>query len=104
MLLGPNTGLGHNSIIFMIEAQINYVMQALALMDKRKSTRMVVKSEAVDAFMDKINNRLKKMVWNSGGCKSWYLNDKGENFTVWPGFTWKYWVETRKLITRDYVL
>lgn len=104
MLLGPNTGLGHNSIIFMIEAQINYVMQALALMDRRRATRMEVRHEAVQAFMGKISASLKKMVWNAGGCKSWYLNEKGENFTIWPGFTWRYWMETRRLVTRDYEL
>jgi len=97
MLLGPNTALGHNSIIFMIESQINYVMQCLEEMDRRQSATIAVKPESVDAYNAKIQDELKKMVWSAGGCKSWYLNEKGENFTIWPGFTWKYWLKTRKV-------
>ncbi len=96
MLLGPNTALGHNSIIFMIESQINYVMQCLEEMDKRKTSSITVKPASVDAYNERIQKELQKMVWSAGGCKSWYINDKGENFTIWPGFTWKYWLKTRK--------
>ena len=96
MLLGPNTGLGHNSIIFMIESQINYVMQCLDEMDRRQAASMLVKDSAVESYNARIQASLKKMVWSAGGCKSWYINDKGENFTIWPGFTWKYWLKTRK--------
>ena len=97
MLLGPNTALGHNSIIFMIESQINYVMQCLDEMDKRGARSLEVKPESVDAYNAKVQQELKKMVWSAGGCKSWYINDKGENFTIWPGFTWQYWLKTRKV-------
>ena len=96
MLLGPNTALGHNSIIFMIESQINYVMQCLDEMDRRQAASMLVKDSAVESYNARIQASLKKMVWSAGGCKSWYINDKGENFTIWPGFTWKYWLKTRK--------
>ncbi len=97
MLLGPNTALGHNSIIFMIESQINYVMQCLEEMDKRKSPSITVKPESSDAYNVRVQEELKKMVWSAGGCKSWYINDKGENFTIWPGLTWQYWLKTRKV-------
>lgn len=94
-LLGPNSGLGHNSIIFMIEAQIGYIMKCLDEMDRRRAGTIEVSGEASREFNEDIQRQLKKMVWNAGGCSSWYLNEKGENNTLWPGFTWKYWLKTR---------
>ncbi|MEO6699360.1 MAG: 4-hydroxyacetophenone monooxygenase, partial [Paraperlucidibaca sp.] len=96
MLLGPNTSLGHNSIIFMIEQQIRYVMNCLEEMDERGAATISVKPEEQDAYNDRIQEELKKMVWSEGGCKSWYLDEDGKNFTIWPGFTWKYWMRMRK--------
>lgn len=95
MLLGPNTGLGHNSIIFMIEQQIAYTLKCLDEMDRRSSQVMYVHPEVEDEFNAATQARLKQTVWGSGGCKSWYLNEDGENYTVWPGFTWQYWLSTR---------
>ncbi|MEC7119046.1 MAG: NAD(P)/FAD-dependent oxidoreductase [Pseudomonadota bacterium] len=95
MLLGPNTALGHNSVVFMIESQIHYVMQCLAEMDKRKAQAIQVKPDAVDRYNQKIQSELKKTVWSQGGCKSWYFNDEGVNITLWPSFTWKYWLKMR---------
>jgi cation diffusion facilitator CzcD-associated flavoprotein CzcO len=94
-LLGPNTGLGHNSIIFMIEAQIAYIMKCLDEMDRRGAGALEVSEHAAREFNADIQRQLKKMVWSAGGCSSWYLNEKGENNTLWPGFTWKYWLRTR---------
>ncbi|MDF3030137.1 MAG: NAD(P)/FAD-dependent oxidoreductase [Moraxellaceae bacterium] len=94
-LLGPNTGLGHNSIIFMIEAQIDYIMKCLQEMDRRGAGAIEVSEHAAREFNEDIQRQLKKMVWSAGGCSSWYLNEKGENNTLWPGFTWKYWLRTR---------
>ncbi|MFZ5561201.1 MAG: flavin-containing monooxygenase [Pseudomonadota bacterium] len=94
-LLGPNTGLGHNSIIFMIEAQIDYIMKCLAEMDRRAAGAMVVSDYAARTFYEDVQRQMKKTVWSRGGCSSWYLNEKGENNTLWPSFTWKYWLRTR---------
>ncbi|HET8731102.1 MAG TPA: NAD(P)/FAD-dependent oxidoreductase [Moraxellaceae bacterium] len=94
-LLGPNSGLGHNSIIFMIEAQISYIVKCLDEMDRRRVSTIEVTEEASREFNEDIQRQLKKMVWSAGGCKSWYLNERGENNTLWPGFTWKYWLRTR---------
>ena len=96
MLLGPNTGLGHNSIIFMIEQQIQYTLKCLNELDRRTAQVIAVKPEVEDEFNEKTQARLRETVWGSGGCKSWYLNDEGENYTVWPGFTWQYWLSTRQ--------
>jgi len=89
-LVGPNTGLGHNSIVFMIESQLNYVPDALRTMDARGAASVDVRPEAQAAFNERIQAQLRKTVWNSGGCSSWYLDRNGRNSTLWPGFTWPF--------------
>jgi cation diffusion facilitator CzcD-associated flavoprotein CzcO len=90
MLLGPNTGLGHNSVVFMIEAQIEYVAEALRTMRERGATTLEVRREVMEAYDAAVQRRLQGSVWNTGGCASWYLDDQGRNSTIWPGFTWPY--------------
>jgi cation diffusion facilitator CzcD-associated flavoprotein CzcO len=89
-LVGPNTGLGHNSIVFMIESQLNYVLDALRTMDARGAGAIDVRPEAQARFNAAIQKRLRNTVWNSGGCASWYLDHTGRNTTLWPGFTWPF--------------
>jgi cyclohexanone monooxygenase len=89
-LVGPNTGLGHNSIVFMIESQLNYVLDAVRTMDARGAASVDVRPEAQAAFNERIQAQLRKTVWNSGGCSSWYLDRNGRNSTLWPGFTWPF--------------
>ncbi len=100
-LLGPNTGLGHNSVVFMIEAQISYVAQALRL---GQGKALDPRPEAQERFNGEIQRKLAKGIWTQGGCKSWYLDAKGVNRTIWPGFTWRYWLDTRKVRREDYDL
>jgi cation diffusion facilitator CzcD-associated flavoprotein CzcO len=89
-LVGPNTGLGHTSIVFMIESQVNYVLDALKVMDERGLASVDVKADAQQRFNDRIHKQLSRSVWNSGGCASWYLDANGRNTTLWPGFTWPF--------------
>src|SRR6266496_6094137 len=96
-LLGPNTGLGHNSVVFMIEAQIRYVSQAMALADRAGVAALDTKESAQAEFQSDIQRKLAGGVWTRGGCDSWYLDSRGVNRTIWPGFTWRYWLRTRKL-------
>ncbi|MEV6910074.1 NAD(P)/FAD-dependent oxidoreductase [Amycolatopsis sp. NPDC051071] len=100
-LLGPNTGLGHNSVVFMIEAQISYVARALKL---ARGKALDPRPEAQERFNVDIQRKLAKGIWTQGGCKSWYLDAKGVNRTIWPGFTWRYWLDTRKVRREDYDL
>ncbi|CAF4319575.1 unnamed protein product, partial [Adineta steineri] len=74
VLVGPNTGLGHNSIIVMIEAQIQYITQALLYMNENNAQSLDVKQDVNDRYNDNIQSKLKKTVWQSGGCRSWYQN------------------------------
>jgi cation diffusion facilitator CzcD-associated flavoprotein CzcO len=103
-LLGPNTALGHNSVVFMIESQSRYVVDAIKLADSRGAAAVDVRPGVQDEFQQDIQDKLVKGVWTQGGCKSWYLDAKGVNRTIWPGFTWRYWLETRKVDPADYEL
>ncbi|VVJ15931.1 Cyclohexanone monooxygenase (EC [Amycolatopsis camponoti] len=100
-LLGPNTGLGHNSVVFMIEAQISYVAEALRL---ARGKAIEPKPEVQERFNISIQRKLAKGIWTRGGCKSWYLDAKGVNRTIWPGFTWRYWLDTRKVRREDFLV
>ncbi|MQA94103.1 MAG: FAD-dependent oxidoreductase [Streptosporangiales bacterium] len=104
MLLGPNTGLGHNSVVFMIESQVEYVLKCLRLLQRAGADTLDVRPEAQRDFIDRLQRRLGKLVWNEGGCTSWYLDEKGVNRTIWPGFTWEYWLRTRRPRLADYRL
>jgi cation diffusion facilitator CzcD-associated flavoprotein CzcO len=103
-LVGPNTGLGHNSIVFMIEAQLNYVFGALEAMERRGATRIEVRRDAYDAYNEHVQERLVGTVWNTGGCASWYIDRNGRNSTIWPDFTWRFWQQTRRFDEAAYVL
>ena len=101
-LLGPNTGLGHNSVVFMIEQQIKYIMKAIDAVASRGAQRIDVRPEIQEHFNKDIQQKLAKGVWTKGGCTSWYLDSHGVNRTVWPGFTWQYWRATKDFEPADY--
>ncbi|MBO0841284.1 MAG: NAD(P)/FAD-dependent oxidoreductase [Sciscionella sp.] len=103
-LLGPNTGLGHNSVVFMIEQQAKYVIRCLELLDRTGAVAMDVLPSAQRRFNDDIQRRLADGVWTKGGCTSWYLDAQGVNRTIWPGATWRYWLTTRNVTAADYEL
>lgn len=96
-LLGPNTGLGHTSIVFMIESQIRYVAEALRTVRRRGADAIVPRAEVQHAYNEDVQRKLAGSVWNTGGCQSWYLDEHGNNRTLWPGYTWRYWLSTRRL-------
>ncbi|MEO5876941.1 MAG: NAD(P)/FAD-dependent oxidoreductase [Streptosporangiaceae bacterium] len=104
MLLGPNTALGHNSVVFMIEVQINHVLSCLKLIADRGADTIEPRPEANRAWNDKIQKRLRKAVWTEGGCQSWYLDENGVNRTIWPGFSFEYWADTRKAKAAEFVI
>ncbi len=83
-LLGPNTGLGHSSVVLMIEAQIEHILGLLALMRDQGSAALEPTPDAEARYVRWIDARLADTVWNSGGCKSWYLDSTGRNAALWP--------------------
>jgi cation diffusion facilitator CzcD-associated flavoprotein CzcO len=105
MLLGPNTGLGHNSVVLMIEAQVRYTMDCLKLMKRRKQRVLEVRPEIQQSFVEEIYRRMSGTVWQSGGCKSWYQDQStGEITTLWPGSVVSYLRRTRSVSASDYLL
>jgi len=101
LMMGPNTGLGHNSMVFMIEAQARYALQAIQAIRRRKLRYLDVREPVQRAFTSRIQAKLRGSVWNSG-CSSWYVGRDGYNMTVWPYFTFQYWWQTRRLALAEY--
>jgi cation diffusion facilitator CzcD-associated flavoprotein CzcO len=86
-VVGPNTGLGHSSMVFVIESQIAYIIDALTTMRERDLVSVQPRPEAQQRWNDDLQRRLAKTVWNTGGCSSWYLDAHGRNTTLWPRTT-----------------
>jgi cation diffusion facilitator CzcD-associated flavoprotein CzcO len=103
MLLGPNTGLGHSSMVYIIESQIAHVVDALRVMDERGVETVEVRPDAEAAFNARIEARMKGTVWSSG-CASWYLDDTGRNATLWPDWTWRFRRRTARFDPGDYTI
>jgi len=103
LLMGPNTGLGHNSMIFMIEAQARYTLQCIQTLRARGLKSLTVRPEVQHAFNQELQSKLERSVWATG-CNSWYLGDNGRNSAVWPGFTVDYWRRTRRIQIEDFTL
>lgn len=101
-LVGPNAGLGHNSIIFMIEAQVDYILRCLDALRAKGADYMHVKMDVQRTFNDKLQQCFRNTVWTQGGCASWYQQADGQNFALWPKSTWRFWLETRQARPSDY--
>ena len=101
-LLGPNTALGHNSVVFMIESQIHYVAAAIAAADKQGAQALAPTRAAQDRYNDKLQSDLSTTVWNTGGCRSFYLDEHGVNRALWSGLASEYWLATRSFKPSEY--
>ncbi|ONK13730.1 NAD(P)/FAD-dependent oxidoreductase [Streptomyces sp. MP131-18] len=104
-IIGPNTGLGNSSMILMIEAQLDYLADYLATLGALAPggrAALAPRPEAVAAWNDRVQRRLTRSVWNTGGCTSWYLDANGRNTTVWPGTTGEFRRVTRAVDTAEY--
>jgi cation diffusion facilitator CzcD-associated flavoprotein CzcO len=101
-LMGPNTALGHNSVLLMIEAQIDHVIAALDLLDARGLRTIEPRADVQAAYDKRIQRELQPTVWNSGGCNSWYLDEHGRNTVLWPTFTFTYMRELRAFDPAEY--
>jgi cation diffusion facilitator CzcD-associated flavoprotein CzcO len=95
-LVGPNTGLGHSSMVYMIEAQVDYVLGALRAMREEGLAAIAPRPEAQAAFNAGLQRRMRGTIWQTGGCASWYLDQHGNNVTLWPDFTFRF----RRLLER----
>jgi cation diffusion facilitator CzcD-associated flavoprotein CzcO len=103
-LVGPNTGLGHNSIVFMIESQVSYIAGALEAMRRRGVSTVEVREDAQRAYNRELEELTRGTVWVSGGCASYYIDRNGHNSTIWPTFTWPFRRRTREFDEGAYAL
>lgn len=103
IMLGPNTGLGHNSMIYMIESQTNYILDAIKKMTNQGIKSIDVRKDVQTKFNEEIQKKLVGTIWLSG-CKSWYLSEDGKNHTVWPGFTLEFRNRTKHINLDDYIV
>ncbi len=100
-IVGPNTGLGHNSMIYMIESQVTYIMDALSKTRKSNYKYMDVKKAPQDQYNKEIQEKLVGTAWDSG-CVSWYQTKAGKNTSIFPGFTFEFRKKTKKVKDEDY--
>lgn len=96
LIVGPNVGLGHTSMIIMIEAQVHYIMEALTKMKAVNARYINLKKDELRSFNTELQDKLAKTVWQSGGCHSWYQDRNGKNVTLWPGFTFSFVKRTKQ--------
>ncbi len=101
-LLGPNTALGHSSVVLMIEAQIEHVLGVLALTEKRDAGAAEPESAAQKRFVAALDERMASTVWMRGGCSSWYLDATGRNSTLWPDGVGKFSRTVSRVRAADY--
>lgn len=90
LLLGPNTGLGHSSVVLMIESQLRLVMGAIRHMRNGGIAALEPRSEEQARFLAEVNDAMGGTVWSAGGCASWYMDKTGRNSTLWPGYTFSF--------------
>jgi cation diffusion facilitator CzcD-associated flavoprotein CzcO len=103
-MTGPNTGLGHSSMIYMIESQLNYLLDALRLLDENGAVAIDTRRDRQDAFNATVQRRFAGSVWTEGGCASWYLDEHGRNRVLWPRHTFAFRRRTRKVRPSDHEL
>ncbi len=102
-LAGPGTGLGHNSIVFMIEAQLQQIGRALKYMRSESVAAIELRREVEDASYAELQRRVATTVWASG-CSSWYVRENGRVDTIWPGTTTEYWWRARRFAPDRYLM
>lgn len=101
LIVGPNVGLGHSSMVYMIESQIAYIKSAIQTMREENIKFVDVRRAEQDRYNEQLQARFPSTVWSSG-CVSWYQTRNGKNTTLWPGFTFEYRLKTRKFDPTPY--
>ncbi len=102
MLVGPNTATGHTSILLYLEAQIEYIIQALDHMEAAGAASIEVRAEVQARFNQDVQERLASSVWTAGGCRSWYLDPDGGTSVLWPGHTFRFRRALKTFAAADY--
>ena len=104
ILLGPNTALGHSSVLLMMEAQLELLLGALAFLRDGGAAAVEPRAQVQQAFVDELERRMQGTVWTTGGCDSWYLDRNGRNSTLWPGYTFDFVRRVERFEPGDYIV
>ena len=102
MLLGPNTGTGHTSVLIPIEAQARYILDCIRELGRRGARSMDVRAEVLERHNAELQRRLAATVWASPRCTSWYKTRSGKILATYPGYITRYVLETRRPRYADY--
>lgn len=104
IVTGPNTGIGHTSALFIIEAQMNYILDCIHTLQSKGLRSIEVRPEAERTYTAMIHREMERTVWKSGGCHSWYQSKSGHVIAIFPGFSFSYYRLTRALKPADHIL
>ena len=104
IVTGPNTGIGHTSALFIIESQMNYILDCIGTLKKQGLRSIEVRPEAERTYTEMIHREMERTVWKSGGCHSWYHSKSGHVIAMFPGFSFSYHRLTRALKPADHLL
>lgn len=104
LLPGPNTGLGHSSVVYMLEAQIEHMLSAIRYLRQHKLAAIEARAEAQAAYVKSVDKMMRGTVWTAGGCQSWYLDKTGRNSTLWPAHTWGFRRRAARFRPQEYVM
>ena len=104
IVTGPNTGIGHTSALFIIEAQMNYILDCIHTLEAKGLHSIEVRAEAERSYTAMIHREMERTVWKSGGCHSWYQSKSGHVIAIFPGFSFSYYRLTRALKPADHIL
>ncbi|HEX4916307.1 MAG TPA: NAD(P)/FAD-dependent oxidoreductase [Limnobacter sp.] len=104
IVTGPNTGIGHTSAIFVIEAQMHYIMRAITEVQKHGGLHIEVKPHAEHDYTTHIHSEMEKTVWKRGGCNSWYKSKSGHVVAMFPGFSYSYLRMAKNFRLGDHVI
>jgi cyclohexanone monooxygenase len=96
LLVGPNSHQGHTSTVFIIESQVAYLRDAVATLRSHRYAALEPRADAQRRWNADLQRRMKRTVWNTGGCSSWYLDSEGRNTVLWPKSTFTF----RRLLAR----
>ena len=101
MIVGPNTGLGHNSLLYMIESQVQYIADCLRVLRRRKARTMNLRPDVQRDFNARLQKEMQHSVWASG-CHSYYQTKSGKVTAIWPGFSFSFRKRARRVRPHDY--
>ena len=104
IVTGPNTGIGHTSALFIIESQMNYILDCIRTLKDQGLHSIEVRHEAERTYTEMIHREMERTVWKSGGCHSWYQSRSGHVIAMFPGFSFSFHRLTRALKPADHIL